>query len=123
MKIQCDQCNSLSVSSSIQEQTFNYGFDEYLPLTALVPVFECSSCGFAYTDGDAEEIRHNAICYHFGVLTPKEIKAGRESKQLSIEELALQCKIPSPLLERFETATLIQSKEVDDRFRSVFNGY
>ena len=46
---------------------------EAVELTAQVPVRTCNACGFQFTDDVAEEARHEVVCRHLGVMTPKEI--------------------------------------------------
>lgn len=61
----CGQCEGGTVHVSYETQKFPYGEGkDQVILEAHVPVWSCSSCGDSYTDGDAEEKRHAAICRH-----------------------------------------------------------
>lgn len=68
------------MNSRLERQRFPYGEGtEAVELEVLVPVRTCSECGFEYLDDSAEEIRHEAVCRHLGVLTPHEIQQLRKA--------------------------------------------
>ena len=59
----CPDCDCLeSPKPELKEQRFMYGIgNEAVELSAMVIVHSCPNCGFAFTDGTAEEVRENAI--------------------------------------------------------------
>src|SRR5437899_10264873 len=70
----CPQCGRTPIDTEIHAQRFRYGeADEAVELVASVPVRTCASCGFEYLDEKAETARHEAVCRHLRVLSPREI--------------------------------------------------
>lgn len=69
MTARCDICGEDGITNSQQVQTFQYGAGEDLAmLTATVKVFDCASCGEAYTGEEAEIARHEAVQAHLNSL-------------------------------------------------------
>ena len=70
----CDMCGTPGLKTELVRDPFIYGAgDDGVELVVEIPVRTCSSCG-QYTDDQAEDIRHDAVCRHLGVLTPTEIR-------------------------------------------------
>src|SRR5438105_11632155 len=85
----CDDCGAYAMRMSFKEDRFLYGAGhEAVELRARVPVWKCEECGSAYTEGEAEELRHEAVCRHLGVLNPAQIRATREKYRMSQAEFA-----------------------------------
>jgi DNA-binding transcriptional regulator YiaG len=76
-------------------------------------VMTCNQCGFQFTDEVAEEARHEAVCRHLGVMTPKEIKEIRKSYGMSRAEFSHLTRIGEASLARWENGLLIQSPAYD----------
>lgn len=73
-EIVCPDCGSGIFTVSKKEDVFEYGCGEdAVELRVLVPVHECDSCGFAFTGGGAEDLRHESVCQHLGRMRPKDI--------------------------------------------------
>jgi YgiT-type zinc finger domain-containing protein len=73
-RIECPTCGGHNVHTTIETETFAYGDGpEAVGLTVRVPVRTCNNCGFQFTDDIAEEVRHEAVCRHLGMMSPKEI--------------------------------------------------
>jgi hypothetical protein len=88
-RLKCPVCEDDHVQTAIEMESFTYGRgSEAVELTARVPVRTCDSCGFQFTDHIAEDARHNAVCQHLGVMTPKEIAAIRKRYELSSAKFA-----------------------------------
>ncbi len=78
-KHECPLCGGGSVTTSVHRHTFGYGSGaSAIELTVDVPVRRCGPCDFEYLDEAAEDLKHEAICRHFGVLSPSEIRRIRE---------------------------------------------
>jgi len=108
--IECPNCDEGDVRTVNETQTFTYGKDrEAVELTASVPVHTCVRCGFQFTDSRAEDARHNAICRHLGVLTPKEIVALRKQYGMTRAEFAEVTRIGEASLARWESGQIIQN--------------
>ena len=73
-EIRCPECGESEFTVSTEEDIFQYGADyglnfnppKVVKLTAHIPVHTCVSCSFQFTDYDAEELRHEAVCQHLG---------------------------------------------------------
>src|ERR1700704_498892 len=84
----CDCCGAHALHSDLKTEYFNYRSEsgEIIQLSALVPVWSCDACGDSFTDGRAEDIRHEAVCRYLGRLTPSELRDLRENCQCSQAE-------------------------------------
>ena len=84
----CFECDA-PADTKWQKHTFTYGLgDSAVELPVNLPVRICSSCGFEFLDHESEILKHEAVCVHLGVLSPKEIRAIREAYGLSRNEFA-----------------------------------
>jgi DNA-binding transcriptional regulator YiaG len=107
----CEQCgteHSVSCQAVTEELPYGVGSDAVI-LRVAVPVWACSECGFAYTDEDADHIRHNAICRHLDRPTPTQIRALREAHGLSQDQFAKLTRFGSASIKRWELAEQIPS--------------
>lgn len=101
-------------SAAMTQQSFPYGEgDARVELEAIVPVWTCDACGDAYTDGDAEKIRHAAVCKHLGRLSPEELTKLRTMRGMSQDEWAEYTAIGVASIKRWETGSLIQNASFD----------
>lgn len=113
--MECPSCGSTSIYSTSEVERFQYGDKEDATvLSASVRVHHCQGCGFAFTDRDASEIRHDAVCRHLGVLTPAEVRAVRERYSLSQAAFAELSKIGKASLARWESGVLVQNQANDN---------
>ncbi|MCP4655335.1 MAG: type II toxin-antitoxin system MqsA family antitoxin [bacterium] len=112
--IHCPVCAGSEVRTAIEVQAFLYGEDpNATELSARVPVRTCDSCGFQFTDFEAEQARHEAICRHLGVMTPAEVAEIRKRYRFSQAELARLTRIGEASLSRWENGQLIQNAAYD----------
>jgi putative zinc finger/helix-turn-helix YgiT family protein len=112
--LRCPNCERENVETSIERETFAYGEGDSAPqVTADVPVRTCRDCGFQFTDGEAEEARHDAVCRHLGVLTPKEVLDLRKRYNMSRAEFAELTRLGEASLARWENGQLIQNPAND----------
>lgn len=113
--IECPQCDSTDVKQRQEHETFRYGSaDEAVELEATVTVLRCQNCGLEYTDDSAEDSRHEAVCRHLGVLTPREMRALRSKLGLSRMDFSQLTGIGSASLARWENGNLIQNAAADN---------
>ena len=111
----CESCGSRKVQTSKQIKVFNYGtLDKPVELRAEVPVYRCADCEFMYTDREASELCHDAVCRYRDVMTPKEVRGVRNSYNLSVEEFSKQTGIGAASINRWEKGALIQNKAMDN---------
>ncbi len=111
----CGSCGSGRVQTSKQIKVFNYGtLDKPVELRAEVPVYRCTDCEFMYTDREASELCHDAVCRYRDVMTPKEVREVRNSYNQSVEEFSKQTGIGAASINRWEKGSLIQNKAMDN---------
>ncbi|TDW16233.1 type II TA system antitoxin MqsA family protein [Rhizobium gallicum] len=114
----CDLCGSDQVREKLLEEKFLYGSgDERVTLSAMVPVFECETCGDAYTGEAAEISRHAAVCNYLGRLTPAEVKMLREGYGLTQDKFADVSGFGIASIKRWELGNQIQSESADNLLR------
>ena len=112
----CPQCAGKAVTTSQHRHTFRYGSGESaVDLTVSLPIRQCSSCDFEFLDDEAERLKHNAVCEHFGVLTPAEIRRIRESYGMTRAAFAQVTGLGEATLNRWENGIMIQTL-ANDRY-------
>jgi len=89
-------------------------------LSADVPIRSCVSCGFSYTDDEGQKARHDAVCRHLEVMTPREIEGIRKNYGLTRHEFAKLTQIGEASLARWENGLLIQNPG-NDQFLYLLN--
>ena len=113
-KILCPVCESKKIVTRKLSETFPYGSGkEEVTLSAIVPVHSCQDCQFEFTDELADQEKHNAICQHLEVMTPRQISLIREQYNLSRAEFARVTRIGEASINRWENALLIQNSAMD----------
>jgi putative zinc finger/helix-turn-helix YgiT family protein len=111
----CLNCGSSDLRTSREREEFPYGVgEEQVMLSAMVPVRKCGACGFDYTDDEAEDARHAAVCRHLGVMTPREVESVRKRLDMSRAEFARLTGLGEASLQRWESGSLIQNKANDN---------
>lgn len=110
----CPECESTDINTSYEIETVPYGSgDETVNLTCRVPVVKCGNCGTAFTDDQAADIRHEAVCRYLKVLTPAEILEIRKHYGLSRNEFSKLTHVGEASLARWENGHLIQNSAND----------
>lgn len=113
-KTECPNCGAIDVSTKSEPEQFMYGKGEAaVELTVSLPVHTCQNCGFQFTDANADNAKHEAICRHLGVHAPKEIVALRTRYALTRAEFAQITRIGEASIQRWETGQLIQNPGYD----------
>ena len=111
----CPDCHATEFRLSNEKDRFEYGCgDDAVYLSAIVPVETCKKCGYQCIGGDAEDIRHEAVCKHLGRMPPRKIRELRKSHGLSRKQFANVSGIGSASLARWETGSLIQGPAHDN---------
>ena len=114
-QIDCPSCGSNNLSSETINEPFQYGDKAYaVTLSASIPIYHCTSCGFSFTTDEASDIKHDVVCHHLGVLTPTNIRGIRDQYGLSQIEFSILSKIGKASLARWETGVLIQNQANDN---------
>ena len=111
----CPNCGERKLSARKEVENFVYGAGkDAANLHAMVEIHHCDQCGFEFTDERSSEARHEAVCRHSKVMTPKEIVALRERYQLSQTDFAEVSGIGKASLARWETGLVIQNRSIDN---------
>jgi putative zinc finger/helix-turn-helix YgiT family protein len=107
----CEQCGAQeSVVHSIVSERFPYGSgDDAAILEAHVLVWTCEACGEVYSEWEADEARHEAVCAYLDRPSPREIREFREANGLSQEEFAKLTRFGAASIKRWETGEQIPS--------------
>ena len=84
-------------------------------------VHECSSCGSVTLDDDANRKVSDALRTAAGLLTPTQIRDGREALGLSQKQLADYLKVGEHTLARWEKGVQIQQLAHDMLLRAFFD--
>ena len=105
------------------EHTFTYGAGpDAAELTVTLPIHVCPSCGFECIDGKGEALKHEAVCRHLGVLSPREISRIRETHGMTRAAFARVTGLGEATLNRWEKGILIQNTANDRYLRLVAAG-
>lgn len=117
-KLKCPRCGGDSLTTIMHHHTFTYGSGESaVDLTVDLPVRRCSPCDFEYLDEVAEDLEHEAVCKHFGVLSPSEIRRIREHHGLTRTRFAEITGLGEASLNRWENGLTIQTHAYDRYLR------
>ncbi len=111
----CLNCGK-PVRTVLEDETFLHGVEPaQVQLSVRVPVRWCDACGLSYSDDEAEDVRHEAVCRHLGVMTPREVRNVRERHGLNRAEFSRLTGLGEASLQRWEAGSLIQNT-ANDRF-------
>lgn len=113
--LECPDCGSGQVETRMAVDRFTYGVGpRAVDLEAEIPFRRCLDCQFEYTDSAAEDLRHEAICRHLGVMTPNDIVNVRRLSTQSRAEFSVLTKFGEASLLRWESGELIQNRANDN---------
>lgn len=114
----CPDCDGKIAKTDYVKDRFDYGVGtSHVVLSVTVPVEVCQECGAHHNTDRGDQIRHDAICQHLGLLPPAEVKRIRIRATMSRERFAEVSGIGSASLARWESGQLIQSKSQDNLLR------
>ena len=114
----CPLCGATEVKTSITPYTFEYGSgDAAAKLNVDVPVRRCDACEIEYLDEEGERIKHEAICQHLGVLSPREIRCIRKKYRNTRTGFAEVTGLEEASLNRWENGLSIQTHASDRYLR------
>ena len=113
--VSCPYCDG-AVETIMHDDSYEYGTGESaVKLAVVLPVRRCPACEFEFLDHAAERVKHEALCRHFGVLTPWEIREIRARHGLSRAAFSELTGLGEATLGRWETGVLIQTL-ANDRY-------
>jgi putative zinc finger/helix-turn-helix YgiT family protein len=111
----CPNCGSCNTERVNDNYTFTYGAgDDAVDLSATVPIIKCGDCGQGFLDHIAEDICHEAVCRHLGVMTPSQIKDLRNLYGLTQAQFAEITKLGEATLSRWERGAVVQNEAYDN---------
>lgn len=111
----CPECGSENVKTNEADYTFTYGTEgDRFELSARIPIRECPECGFSFRDCVADDICHEAVCHHLGVMSPRQIKGLRNLYKLTQAEFCEITKLGEATLSRWERGIFIQNEAYDN---------
>jgi DNA-binding transcriptional regulator YiaG len=114
-RLKCPVCEHETVHTAIEMESFNSGKNsQTVKLTARVSVRTCDNCGFQFTDHLGEDARHNAVCRHLSIMTPKEITTIRQHYKLSPAKFTDITRLDEASLARWENGELLQNGATDN---------
>ncbi len=113
--LSCPECGSKRIVTEAVDHRFPYGReDPPVELSACIPVRRCAECGDEFLDDEAEDLMHEAVCRHLGVMTPSEVRAiRRQCGGLSRAEFARITRLGEATIGRWERGQLIQNAAYD----------
>ena len=115
-EIACPLCAGEAITTTQHRQAFTYGSGESaVELTVTVPVRRCNACDLEYLDEVAERLKHEAVCEHFGVLPPREIRRVRAHYRMTRARFAQVTGLGEASLNRWENGINIQTL-ANDRY-------
>lgn len=110
----CAECGSDQIQTSPTREEFPYGSGaDQVTLSAVVQVHQCGKCGSQFTDESAEQVRHEAVCRHLHLMTPREVQGVRRRYELSRADFSGVAGVGEASLARWENGLLIQNASND----------
>ncbi len=117
----CFECGA-PVRTEWSDYTFTYGADESATeLSARIPVEVCVSCSAASLGHEAERLKHEAVCIHHGLLTPRQVRSIRDRHGLSRTAFAEVTGLGEATLHRWEHGIVIQNQANDRYLRLLYS--
>lgn len=119
----CGACGAAESRAVVRTERFMYGVGESaVELSADVPVWTCAACGFEAIDAQGEDLMHEAVCHHRGVLTPRKIRDLRIRHGLTQAELARLTGFGEASIKRWESGGQVQNVSADRLLRLAADG-
>ncbi len=114
--LNCPLCGKSNIKTVLTPYTFDYGSgDTVAELSVEIPVRRCDACDIDFLDHEGERIKHEAICQHFGVLTPNEIRLIRTKCSDTRTKFSEVTGLGAASLNRWENGLSIQN-HANDRY-------
>ena len=119
-ELACSLCGSSAIKTAFHPHRFHYGSGEKAAeISVEVPSRACRDCGFMFLDAEAEDLKHDAVCRHLGVLTPEEVKRIRMCYGMTRADFAEVSGLGVATLARWENGLLIQTIANDRYVRLI----
>jgi putative zinc finger/helix-turn-helix YgiT family protein len=85
-----------------------------------IDIPKCQACGTLVITNSVDDQLIQALRVRVGLLTPEQIRSGREALGLKSKELAEKLGVAAETLSRWENGGLIQSRAMDNYLRVYF---
>lgn len=92
----------------------------YRIILPALSVLRCNRCGAIVLDDEADDKVSDALRQAAGLLSPEQIRRGREALGLTQKQLAQKLQIGEATLSRWETGGQIQQRSLDRLMRLYF---
>ena len=118
----CPQCGAGGIETIWFDHKLTYGTGvSAVKLPVRLPVRRCEPCDFEYLDEVGERLKHEAICAHFGVLSPWEIRRIRRDHGMTRAAFAEVTGLGEASLNRWENGLSTQTHGNDRYIRLLAN--
>lgn len=116
----CPGCGRRDFVSGLESGTIPYGSGaDATEVPVQLLVHTCRTCGEGILDESAEDAKHNAICEHLGLLTPREIAEIRVNLGLNRRQFAELTGFGEATIARWERGALVQNASSDRYLRLI----
>jgi putative zinc finger/helix-turn-helix YgiT family protein len=120
----CATCRERAVSPTVlptYEAELEHDGRAYQIALSEVPALRCTHCGTIVLGDAADQMLSDALRQQAGLLTPSQIRQGRERHGLTQKGLAAALKISESTVSRWETGAQIQQRSMDLLLRAFFD--
>jgi DNA-binding transcriptional regulator YiaG len=113
----CPYCEQ-PATTTLLDDTLTYGSGkDAIDLHLQLPVRRCNACDFDFVDHVGERIRTEAVYRHHGLLTPWDIRALREQRDMSRAAFAQITGLGEATIKRWEAGAISQNRGYDRYLR------
>ena len=118
----CGTCRQRGLTPAVLDYQADVGHDgRSYPLTIpALHVFRCELCGAIVLGDEADKKITDALRQAAGLLSPQEIRRGREALGLTQKQLAHNLQVGEATLSRWETGGQLQQRCLDRLLRIYF---
>ena len=110
----CAACGGINLRHRIETDEFEYGAGEDAVILSVdVVVFSCRDCELEFTGPSAVAARHDTVCRHLGIMTPREVKDVRVRHGLSRQAFAAITRLGEASVARWEAGSHFQNRAYD----------
>lgn len=115
--IRCPDCDGAATTVR-HRYVFPYGRSESaVDVEVELPIRVCGACRFEFLDEEGERLKHEAVCGHLGVLSPRDVRGIRKRHGMTRAAFAAMTGLGETTLGRWETGAGIQSRANDQYLR------
>jgi putative zinc finger/helix-turn-helix YgiT family protein len=118
----CGKCRKLAVALATVPYRVQVDHDgrKYDVTIPALEVSQCANCGTIKIDAAAEKAIDDAFRREAGLLTPEQIRAGRQRLGLTQQDLADHLGVAVSTLSRWENGVQVQQRSLDLFLRLFF---